>query len=305
MPIRALMLVKNERDIIDATIRAAGPWCDHIYVFDNGSTDGTWERIRELARTQRSIVPFKQEASPFSQALRGEIFREFRGSAAHDDWWCILDADEIYIDDPRAFLGRVPSGYGEVCSASYQYYFTDVDAARYEGSSEEFLAADVENRLRYYLNNWSESRFIRHHAGLVWPEDREGRPVGKRPVGLRRRYPDRIRLKHYQYRSPEQIQRRMETRSTVTQSYRHEQQEQWLQHLFGDQAPALVVGGAPSWRDRVVPASLLHLDRGDGAYVANEPALPPIPRDPLRLRELSQQAASLRWRVRRGVRQLL
>lgn len=29
------------------------------------------------------------------------------------DWWCILDADEIYYEDPRQFLSKIPPNSDE------------------------------------------------------------------------------------------------------------------------------------------------------------------------------------------------
>lgn len=43
MRIHALCLVKNEAAILRQSLQAARAWCGAIYVFDNGSSDGTWE----------------------------------------------------------------------------------------------------------------------------------------------------------------------------------------------------------------------------------------------------------------------
>src|SRR5689334_2374515 len=130
MRIRALSLVKNEADIIAHNLKAASEWCDAIYVFDNGSADGTWEIVQAMAGSIEAIVPFKQDSKPFSDSLRQEIFAHFRDAARPGDWWCILDADEYYVDDPRAFLGRVPDMYRSVWPQLYTYLFTEDDAAQ-------------------------------------------------------------------------------------------------------------------------------------------------------------------------------
>jgi glycosyltransferase involved in cell wall biosynthesis len=119
MRIHCMSLVKNECDIVAQSLTEAATWADAIYVYDNGSDDGTWEIVRELASTQRQIIPFEHDATPFSQALRRRIFEAFRDRSAHGDWWCLLDADEFYIDDPRTFLAAVPEPYDEVWSASF------------------------------------------------------------------------------------------------------------------------------------------------------------------------------------------
>ncbi|MCK9494988.1 MAG: glycosyltransferase family 2 protein [Dehalococcoidia bacterium] len=312
MRIHGIMLVKDEVDVIGETLEAAVAWCDAIYVFDNGSRDGTWEQVQAFARRSDRVIPYRQAGTPFSQSLRGEVFRYYRDRARPGDWWCILDGDEFYVDDPRVFLSAVPSRFGEVWSASYQYYFTDDDLRRYEVAPEAFLSTPVTERLRYYLNNWSESRFMRHHTGLVWPRDRDGHPGYRRPLGLGATFPRRIRLKHYQYRSPEQMQRRLDSRMAITTSYRHEHQPDWLAHLLGREVPpevlAEVVGGAPSgrpgapsWRDRLVPAAYLHYDAGDGQLEPDEAALPPIPTDRYGVRRAKHQARATYWRVREAI----
>ena len=48
MKIHSICMVKNEADIIEQTIKAAAKWSDFIYIFDNGSTDGSWEKVLEL-----------------------------------------------------------------------------------------------------------------------------------------------------------------------------------------------------------------------------------------------------------------
>ncbi len=45
MQIHSICLVKNEADIIEQTLKAGIDWSDFIYVFDNGSSDGTWEKV--------------------------------------------------------------------------------------------------------------------------------------------------------------------------------------------------------------------------------------------------------------------
>src|SRR6478736_6686239 len=108
MRILGLCLVKNEADIIRTSLRESRKWCDRIFVFDNGSTDATWDLVQEAAQIDPGVVAFRQDSRPFDDALRAEIFNTFRSEACEGDWWCRLDADEFYIDDPREFLVGVP-----------------------------------------------------------------------------------------------------------------------------------------------------------------------------------------------------
>jgi glycosyltransferase involved in cell wall biosynthesis len=301
MAIRALSLVKNECDVVAQSLTAAALWADAIYVYDNGSDDGTWEIVHELAATSPEIVPYRSEARPYSQALRKDLFEVYRERGARGDWWCQLDADEFYLDDPRSFLAAVPEPYDEVWSASFEYYFTDLDAARYaEDPSAYADDVPVAEKCRYFVNNHSEPRFFRDTERLEWWE-------GGWPDRLGPAHPRRIRLKHFQYRSPEQIEKRIETRreSFARGSFLHEQFPDWqravLDPLRADFGASRPENAPTSWHDRVIPASLLVEDHGDGPYVVNEAALGRIPRwRPAWERWLRARARPLRHVLRRS-----
>ena len=252
MKIFGLSLVKNEEDIIRETLGKASVWCDAIHVFDTGSTDRTWEALQDLARENARIIPFRKETRAFRDELRAELFHAVRNEAAPGDWWCRLDADEIYIDDPRQFLSGVPRLHHAVFSASCQYYFTDKDLAEYEADPEAFLARPAEQRLRYYECNWSEVRFCRHRAGLVWSGS-------SWPTHMGMAHPKRIRLKHLQYRSPGQIQARLATRAqAIEEGY----------NIFA------AYDRSRDWRDKIRAASELEYDDGSGTMVIDEAKLP-------------------------------
>jgi glycosyltransferase involved in cell wall biosynthesis len=273
--ILAMCLVKNESDIIRQCLTAASEWCDAIYVFDNGSQDGTWEQVLEFAGKNRAIVPYKQDLRPFRDSLRGEIFEHYRGNSKEGDWWCRLDADEFYIDNPRIFLSVVPLEYDLIWSASFQYYFTEKDLVRYRGNPDLFGDnVPVEKKCRYFLNNWSEPRFFRFTKELDCKDRGWPRP-------LRQSYPKRIRLKHFQYRSPEQIQKRLSTRKEAMASgiFGHEKVPNWRARLGREKSMSAgqVDGYFPaSWEERIADSSTLSFDDGNTNYEIREAALLPI-----------------------------
>lgn len=259
MKIHGLCLVKNEEDIIAESLGAASRWCDRIHVFDTGSTDGTWDIVCRLAWGNPAVKPFRCEKRAFNDSLRSEIFRAVRAEAAEGDWWCRLDADEIYIDDPKMFLAAVPARHHVVFSASCQFYFTDTDLTAWERAPGELEKLPVGERLRYYLCDHSEARFFRHRDRLVWDS-------GSWPVHVGVVHPRRIRLKHLQYRSPEQIRRRLATRQEASC-------QGWK--LFD------AYDSTTDWRDKVVPASGLQFDDHSGSYAVDEAVLPTILENPV------------------------
>lgn len=263
MAIYAICLVKNEADTIAQTLAAASKWADRIYVLDNGSDDGTWEIVNAVAEENAVVVPFRQNPGPFRDSMRNEIFREFRHYARRGDWWNILDADEFYVDDPREFLRGIPTAYNSVWLAAYNFRFTDVDLAAYEANPRRFDGSSPWNQvLRYYvLEEYSEYRFFRHWWGL-----RSLPPANWGPI-----YPDRIRFRHYRYRSPEQIMRRLSTRQRsmeLGEFFLHEDRRNWPSDNCCD--------GEFSWWERVVPSSSCYLDTGDAELLSPRAWQPPL-----------------------------
>ena len=226
MKIFAISVIKNEADIIQYSLRMAAQWADKIFVLDNGSTDGTWEKVLEVADDK--IIPWKQEFKPFYEGLRGEVFNHFRSEAQDGDWWCFrLDADEFYVDDPREFLKGVSPRYHFVQTQTFEFMLTPEDLTEIAFTGD--AALDIP-QLRYYnQHTYAEARFFRHRERLAWE------PGLDRPRHIGIASPTRIRVRHYQYRSPEQLQRRIATRIAARKNgfagWDHAANPQWTEYL--------------------------------------------------------------------------
>ena len=202
-----MCVIKNEADIIANTLQEASLWADKIYVYDNGSTDNTWDIIQSLK--SNIIIPWKSDPKPFCESLRGEIFQEFRKNSKHGDWWCRLDSDEYYIKNPRDFLQKVPFYTHVVWGLAIEYYLTqtDLNALDFELPINELLKT-----IRYYKTQNSEHRFFRYRSRLEWPA---GEPWPRHMGAVSKQ---RIPYKHYKYRSPDQALTRVETRHKAIQN---------------------------------------------------------------------------------------
>jgi glycosyltransferase involved in cell wall biosynthesis len=274
MLIRSICLVKNECDIIAQSLAAAAEWSDFIYVYDNGSTDGTWEAVVEVSSKYRHVIPFRREDAPFADSLRRVPFNHYRRQSSSGDWWCILDADEFYIDQPKEFLASVPTAYDSVWSASFQFYLTEKDVDRFSKDPAQYGDnVPVEQKCRYYINNWSELRFFKHSSRLRWASKKPS------PFPLMRAYERRIRLKHYQYRSPQQIEKRLATRHDAIKRgiFNHESHADWAQAILGNRRGVRRESAKLSsvWTERVVSSSELICDDRSN-YVVTESLLPKI-----------------------------
>lgn len=228
MKIYSLFLIKNEVDIIVPVLKSAVQWSDKVIVYDNGSTDGSWEKVKELAEVYPSIIPFIQDARPFRIGLRAIMFDAFKHEMTKNDWWCIrADADEFYIDNPREFLAKIPIKYKQVWKDSIDFQLTTEDIEEYE-FLEKF--EKDEPHINYYnKKTWTEIRFLRHSNRLHWNVEKKL----PSPKGLT--FPTKIRVKHYQFRSPAQLQKRFETRQKAIaencSSFKHEKGKDWKYYL--------------------------------------------------------------------------
>jgi glycosyltransferase involved in cell wall biosynthesis len=97
-------MVKNELDIIEETLRhLADQDIDEILVADNGSSDGTLERLRELTQELPLHVALDEEPRYF-QAAKMTALAQVAGRAGAS-WVVPFDADEFWFANERS-LGQ-------------------------------------------------------------------------------------------------------------------------------------------------------------------------------------------------------
>ena len=227
--IYSLLLVKNEADIIRESLLAAIEWSDKVIVMDNGSQDGTWEIVQELAQEYPRIVAFMQYTGSFHIGLRAKAFRAFRHEMTSNDWWCVrLDADEFFSEDPRAFLAKIPKKYNAVKKISTDYVLTKEDILAHTFTGNFMI--DREHITHYLPEKRKERRFMRHRPWLIWSEKwRYPHPIGRTAKEC-------IVVDHFQYRSPQQMEKRFKTRQQAKKdgcgSFLHENGTSWSDYLW-------------------------------------------------------------------------
>ncbi len=228
MRIFVACLVKNEEDVIEQSLLAATQWADKIFVYDNASTDRTLERIKAVAAVNDKVVLWKSDDKHYKNNLFGDIFNNYRHESKEGDWWAWYPADEFYLDDPREFLAKVPKRYHVVKCQSFNYQLTHEDLEEFELKDGEVF---IRERLKYYKGDTvTEKRFFRYRKRLEWPAG----AMHPKHIGVV--YPKKIRLKHYQHRSPYQLQMRLDTRrelvATGYKFFKHAAQTDWKEKLY-------------------------------------------------------------------------
>jgi glycosyltransferase involved in cell wall biosynthesis len=281
MNIHCLCIVKNEADIIGEVLTEAAKWANNIFVADNGSDDQTVEIIQAHAARFEHIHFLGVFDMPFTDEIRGHIFNAIPDNpSVEGDWWCRLDADEFYIDNPRIFLANLGKDIDCVHGASYQFYFTDKEYAELKSNETGFYAKPLSDRFRYYLNNWSEMRFAKHTHYFDWPDNAAW------PLHMINPATKRIRLRTYQHRSQTQIENRLRIRLAILKQTQgrvfphilNTQQSEALQIKIGFKQDAAQHN--VDFRQVIKDHKTLDSYSGDGYYIAREENLPGFRRKP-------------------------
>lgn len=245
----SLLVVRNEADIIEASIRHLAGYSHKVFVLDNGSTDGTAEIIAGL-RSDR-VVDLGVYRGVFFINLRCVIWRLLRGESAENDWWHLADADEFMQGDVVGFLRRVPLDFGVVMKADV--YPVPVPSqreafGRLDGFDPSFFT-------HYHRSDWSEARFFRNTRQLRL------HPETLRFSRLRAVFPEPLPALHYPWRSGAQIESRIRTRQEARRrqslrphlqtSFGHVRQQRWediFEHVMVK--TAIPMAGEVLWPDR-------------------------------------------------------
>ena len=162
------MVVKNEDDIVGYYLDQVGKWADYIIVMNNSSTDKTEDIILGKVKEHNNIIYQERYDRGFRYGLRALLYLDYKHLFSKGDWMVRLDADEIYIDNPRQFLVGAPSNVNFVMSASFQYYYTEKDYEQ-QINNPQYLDVPPQDRLKYYACNWVEYRCYKIQKDTTCP----------------------------------------------------------------------------------------------------------------------------------------
>lgn len=219
----AVCLVKNEDDVIEQTLVHAAKYCEKIIVLDNGSSDRTWDIVRELALRDPRVVPYMQTLLPYDDGLRAIAYNAFNKELTDKDWWLILDGDEFLAEDPQPVIEEAEHRGADIIRGWHaQFYFTERDYALYMAGKDD-RSQPIAQRRRYYSINWQELRLFRNRPDAEW-DTRLGTTV---PNGLKKICRRPVLIRHYQYRDPEQIEKRLKLRHGLQSFAAHVRRQEW------------------------------------------------------------------------------
>jgi len=293
MRFHGIMLVRDEADVIRETMGELLKWIDSLTVYDTGSIDGSWEIVQEFAKADERVIAWKREAVCFEDSLRAHPFDEMRSGYAPGDWVGRIDADEVYhIPPPQFMRERVRKGENLVFGELLDFILLPREVRAIVAGSEDLTRPIQERRRHFVLNTFPEPRWFRYRRSMRWPVGR-GRPMFAGPAAR-----ERIPVRHYRWRTPNQAHQRCALRAAMNPFMRrgggHWVIDDWRQmglrpasnkwvHQWapGTDLPTFSLTNhlAPKWRQRTLQAiSSLGLTRLADFWAGQiDPASSPLP----------------------------
>jgi glycosyltransferase involved in cell wall biosynthesis len=219
MKIFAVMIVKNEEDVVKTSIEHLQRFCSKIFVLDNGSSDNTLNEIKNFENDR--VVFLGTILPPFSDRMKVWVWSLVKHVANEGDWWLFADADEFYFDAVEQFLSNIPFHYGVVLKR--QIFPVPIDGQQNEFASLKDF--DPKFFTHYKRSNWVEARFFRHTWRL---QESSGSDFLKWTRAI---YDTPIRIFHYNYRTAAQVTSRIATRRELRgvsdTTFPHVREETW------------------------------------------------------------------------------
>lgn len=213
MRFHCILCTRDCADILVESLQAKADWADFVYVYDTGSTDGTWEMVQDIAKKNPRVVPFKREEILFHEGIRGYVFNAFRDNMEDGDWIVKSDEDEFYHTSPRDFVANnVREHETVVWEQLYEFRLTHEEAAQQQ--DPDFLVRErtmpLVQRRRYYIPvAYSEHRLCRYRSNMKWY------PTHSFPKNAGFVARARIPIRHYPHRDVEQLKQRVRLRQAL------------------------------------------------------------------------------------------
>jgi len=176
--------------------------------------------------------------------VRGWLFHQARQEMRTGDWFLRVDADEFHHIHPPEFVKTRLRPYETV--VRHQYYnfcLTASEAKAWEEGRETVTDRQrpIEERRRWYTPwDYSEPRLCRYRESMRWPS------AISFPFNAGYIARERLPIRHYPHRDPEQLVRRCRLRAVMLQdpaiapgSFAHWRAEGWEQFVTPDELPGL------------------------------------------------------------------
>lgn len=200
MSVIALMLVRDEADIIEDTLRHLAAHVDFIEVHDNGSTDGTQDILADL-QAELPLTVYPDPDPAYWQSKKMSEWAKRLHSLGLYDWIVPCDADELWYGPDGKRLGDWLDSIGreaQVARAALFNYFPPCEG--FSGSPVKAL------QWRSAAPGALPKAAGRLHRKIVIQPGNHGITYGPGSYAVK---VDGATIRHYSWRTPEQYLRKI------------------------------------------------------------------------------------------------
>jgi hypothetical protein len=188
----AVSTVRDECDVVGAVVQhLLDQGVDHVLVADNRSTDGTYELLAELARSD-ARVHVARDSEPVHIQSEKNTHLAFRAWRSGADWVVPFDGDELWFARGQRLADFLREQTDDVVFADFLHMVTVRPAAD---------ARDATYLLDATPSFPSKAAFRSHPLAVVGHGNHDVARVGSRSRGLY--------VAHAIYRSEEQVARKL------------------------------------------------------------------------------------------------
>jgi glycosyltransferase involved in cell wall biosynthesis len=209
-----LTICRDECDVIEAFVRFyLSSAFDEVHVVDNGSVDGTPERVEELVRSGLPVFLVHDPRLGYERFLTDHYRRVGKISGAR--WIFFLDCDEfvLFPGNAKAYLDALPPDVSCLRLKQKEMYPLVSETAH-----RDCLSFLMTTRAEPEFNNTTKDVTCFHPEAIVYA----GKHLIRRP-GLRIQRPNDFFIRHYKYRSLAQARRKESNRIQAHTSYSPEE----------------------------------------------------------------------------------
>jgi len=206
-------MIRDEEDVLEASLTAMVRWFDRIYVLD-GTTDPERVRLTDaILEKFEEVVWHGRDGDWFPQGItdgaRQVLLQHIREDNGVDNWVGLLHADEFIDQDPRPMLAsRHPSTHPSLrVRVAHTFLHTD-DEERWDASPTVSFRCRVAHQMwpgvpesRFFFDDGSRDFDVARHSKVLPKSHRAGELV------------DGFVITQYNERSPEQVLSRARQRA--------------------------------------------------------------------------------------------
>jgi hypothetical protein len=217
MKVASLTIMKNEADILPYKLKYMEDQVDYYLFLDNESEDDSLEIVSRHPKTVFCDVV----KGTFKTTMVDILLEEAQKYIGNRDWIVRLDPDEFPFFNIKNEINKIENSYNCIRVYFPYFFFTKEMYVKWENDRnfrKKIKEFDIANYNYFARTVHAEVRIIKNFI-----TNGERPKLTKLKLSLPRPdpaliYDNKLYCGHYQYRSPEQIMKRMEVRKKAVEN---------------------------------------------------------------------------------------